>query len=60
MERFHPVVVGRYIGDYSGRFTCWSVVDHERANRTNGEKYDTYEQAKTRANELNAQGEVDQ
>ena len=52
--RYHPVVIGRYIGDYTNRFTCWSIADHEHANRTNGEKYDTYEQAKTRAEELNA------
>lgn len=52
-KRFYPVRIGRYIGDYTGRFLCWSIADHEQANRTNGEKYDTYEQARVRADELN-------
>lgn len=52
--RFHPVRVGRYIGDYTGRFLCWSIADRTQANRTNGEKYDSYEQAKQRAEELEA------
>jgi hypothetical protein len=51
--RYHPVIIGRYLGDYTNRFTCWSIADHEQANRTIGEKFDTLEQAQTRANELN-------
>lgn len=53
MERYRPVVIGRYIGDYTDRFTCWSIADSTMANRTNGEKYNTYEQAKVRADQLN-------
>jgi hypothetical protein len=51
--RYNPVVIGRYIGDYTGRFTCWSIADRDSANRTNGEKFDTYDQAKARADVLN-------
>lgn len=43
--RFHPVRIGRYIGDYTGKHLCWSIADAEQANRTNGQKFDTYEQA---------------
>lgn len=53
MKRYRPVTIDRYIGDYTGRFTCWSIADSTQANRTNGEKFDTYEQAKARADELN-------
>lgn len=53
MERFRPVTVGRYLGDYTTRFTCWSIADSQLANRTNGEKFDTYELAKQRADKLN-------
>lgn len=51
--RFRPVVVGRYIGDYTGRFECWAIADSTQANRVSGDRYDTYEQAKTRADEMN-------
>jgi hypothetical protein len=53
MDRFYPVVIGRYLGDYTGRFTCWSIADHQYANRTTGEKFDTREQAQQRADALN-------
>ncbi len=55
-ERFYPVVVGRYLGDYSNKPSslCWSIADHERANATIGEKFNTRDDAQTRANDLNA------
>ena len=55
MERYRPVVIGRYLGDCTNRpcSTCWSIADSTRANRANGEKFDTYEQAKVRAERLN-------
>jgi hypothetical protein len=55
-DRYHPVVIGRIIGIYDGRFQCWSIADHEHANRTTGEKYDTYEQAKAECDRRNLQG----
>lgn len=55
MERYRPVVVGRHIGDCTGKHQCWSIADSTQANRTNGEKYDTYTQAKERADKLNAE-----
>lgn len=53
IERYRPVVIGRYLGDYTGKHECWSIADSTMANRTNGEKFDTYAQAKARADELN-------
>lgn len=53
MERYRPVVIDRYLGDYTGLFTCFSIADSTHANRTNGERFNTYEQAKVRADELN-------
>lgn len=53
--RFRPVQIGRHIGDYSARpaSLCWSIADAERANRTNGQKFDTYQQALDAAAKLN-------
>ena len=55
-DRFHPVRVGRYLGDYSGRFLVWAIADRERANRVcTGDRFDAYQDARAAADRMNAQ-----
>jgi hypothetical protein len=54
-KRFRPVVVGKYLGDYTSRFTCWAIADGANANRIyDSRKFDTREQAQAHADTLNA------
>jgi hypothetical protein len=53
--RYRPVVISRYIGMYGKNDpTCWAIADREHANRiATSDKFDTYEQAQRKAEEMN-------
>ncbi len=55
--RYHPVVIGRVIGVYDGRFQCWAIADSQHANRIHdNRKFDNYETAKRAADDMNTEG----
>lgn len=55
-DRFHPVRINRYIGDYTGRYLCWAIADREQANRVcTADRCVTRAEAQTIADRMNAQ-----
>ncbi len=54
-DRFHPVVISRYLGMYRRSDpTCWAIADRDHANRIHDDrKFYTYDEAKIAADNLN-------
>ena len=53
-DRYHSVQISRFIGEYTGRFLCWAIADHDNANRiATSERFDTIEEAQQVCDRMN-------